>query len=751
MGRAGKIARRTFLVGSAAIAGGVAFGVYQARRSLPNPLVAGDGEVVLTPYVIIDGTGVTIVTPRAEMGQGVQSTLAALVAEELDVDWADVKTMHGPAAQVYFNSAVVGTTMPWRDFDEGPLKRKIKESAFLLPKIMGMQVTGGSTSMVDGFVKMRKSGAAARMVLLEAAAERLGVPVGALETDSGAVVAPDGTRLRYGELAEAAALLDVPRDPELKDPSKWRYLGKSMMRKDIPAKSTGTAEYGIDVMLPDMAFATVRMSPQLGGRMLSYEAGRALEMPGVLKVVSLGNGIGVIARNTWLAMQAADAVEIEWGDAPYPADTEAIFGRIAEAFDSKANTRLRNDGDVDAAMEDAPAEKVIEAEYRLPYLAHATMEPMNGTALFTGDALEVWAGNQAPMAARAATAAATGLEPEQVTVHTTFLGGGFGRRYETDFTVYAAQMAAALPGVPVKTTWSREEDMRHDYYRPAAIARFRAVLGERGPVAVSGTLAAPSVMRASMRRSGLGKLAVGPDKAMMEGLFDQPYGIANYRISGHIAEVGVPLGFWRSVASSHNGYFHECFMDEIAVAAGRDPLEMRLELMKGVDAPSHKVLKRVAEMSGWTGERREGVGRGVAFTYSFGTPVAEVVEVSQTGDGISIDKAWIAADVGVLLDPDNARAQLISGMIYGLSAAVHGEITFDAGAVEQFNFPDYDALRMHTVPAFEVDVLENKEHLSGIGEPGTPPSLPALANAVFDLTGIRTRSLPLSKDFDFAG
>ena len=751
MGRAGKIARRTFLAGSAAIAGGVAFGVYQARRVLPNPLVPGDGEVVLSPYVIIDGTGVTIITPRAEMGQGVQSTLAALVAEELDVDWGDVKTLHGPAAQAYFNGAVVGTTMPWRDFDEGPVKRRIREASFLLPKIMGMQVTGGSTSMVDGFVKMRKSGAAARAVLLAAAAERLGVPVAALETESGAVVAPDGSRLPYGDLAESAARLDVPRDPVLKDPAEWRYLGKSMMRKDIPAKSTGTAEYGIDVKLPDMVFATVRMSPCLGGKMLSFDATVARDMPGVLKVVDLGTGIGVIARNTWLAMQAAEAVEVEWGKAPYPADTEAMFGRISAAFETRANTRLRDDGDVEEAFADAPAERIIEAEYRLPYLAHATMEPMNGTALFTGDALEVWAGNQAPMAARAATAAATGLEPEQVTVHTTFLGGGFGRRYETDFTVYAAKMAEALPGVPVKTTWSREEDMRHDYYRPAAVARFRAVVDERGPVALSGALAAPSVMRASMRRTGLGKLAVGPDKAMMEGLFDQPYRITNYRITGHIAEVGVPLGFWRSVASSHNGYFHECFMDEIAVAAGRDPLEMRLELMKGVDPVSHRVLARVAEMSDWNGARSAGVGRGVAFTYSFGTPVAEVVEVSQTDDGISIDRAWIAADVGTLLDPDNARTQLVSGMIYGLSAAVHGEITFDAGEVEQFNFPDYDALRMHTVPVFEVDILENKEHLSGIGEPGVPPAMPALANAVFDLTGIRTRRLPLSKDFEFAG
>ncbi len=748
MGRGAKIARRSFLVGSAAIAGGVVFGVYEARKTLPNPLVGGAGQTVLSPYVIIDGRGVTLIAPRAEMGQGVQSTLAALLAEELDVDWQDVRIEHGPPAPVYFNGALVAAGMPWRDYDESDLKKRIKRSTALLPKILGLQATGGSTSMVDGFVKMRKAGAAARMVLVTAAAARLGIAADTLKTANGAVIAPDGTRLPYSGLAEAAAKLAPPRDPALRARADWRYVGTTMRRKDIPAKSTGTATYAIDTLAPDMVFATVRMNPKLGGPMVSYDDTTARGMDGVLKVVDLGTGIGVIARNTWLAFQAADAVDVVWGDAPYPAGTEAIFDRISAAFDGKANSVLRDDGAALDVLESAAPETVIEAEYRQPYLAHTTMEPMNATARLDPGALELWAGNQTPVLQRDAAAAAVGLKPEQVTVHTPFMGGGFGRRFETDFTVYAARMAAAMPGVTVKTTWSREEDIRHDAYRPGAVARFRAVLGGVGPVAVSARLAAPSVTRQAMGRAGIGPMA-GPDKGMVEGLFDQPYAIENYRVAGYISDVAVPVGFWRSVGSSHNGFFHESFLDEIAYAAGHDPVEMRLELMHAADPVSARVLEKVAEMAVWTGATPEGVGRGVAFTHSFGTPVAEIIEISQTGTGISLDKAWIAADVGTLLDPDNARAQLISGMIYGLSAAIYGEITFADAMVEQANFPDYDALRIQSTPEFSVSILENKADISGIGEPGTPPAMPALANAVFDLTGQRIRTLPLGKVLSF--
>jgi len=746
MGRIAKIARRTFLIGSAAVAGGVAFGVYEARKTLPNPLHPETGAT-LNPFVIIDARGVTIIAPRAEMGQGIQTTLAALVAEELDIDWNDVNIEHGPPAAAYFNGAMLAAAMPWKDYDEGWLKHQIKEASFVLPKVMGLQATGGSTSVVDGFVKMRESGAAARAVLLQAAADRLGVGKATLATADGFVVAPDGRQLSYADLAEAAAKIDPPRSPELKDPSKWRYVGKGMTRKDIPGKSTGTAAYGIDTYTPDMVFATVRMSPRLGGGMKSFDASHAESMPGVQKIVDLGDGIGVIARNTWLAMQAAEAVVIEWGDAPYPATTEAVFAKITEAFDTPENSSLRDDGDAKKALSEAAADKIFEAEYRVPYLAHTTMEPMNATAKYTGDALEVWAGNQAPLNTRDNAAKLAGLTPEQVTVHTPFLGGGFGRRAEMDFSGYAVKMALAMPNKLVKTTWSREEDVRHDFYRPGAMARFSAVLGETLPKAVSGVIAAPSVLRESMKRAGVS--LGGPDKGMVEGLFDQPYGIENYRISNHIADVAIPIGFWRSVGSSHNGFFHESFMDELAYAQGRDPLEMRLELMRAEDEYSATVLEKVAKMSGWTGKTPDGVGRGVAFTYSFGTPVAEVIEVSQTAGGIRLDKAWIAADVGTVLDPDNARMQLISGMTYGLSAAIFGEITFADGMVEQSNFPDYDAMRIHNVPEFEVAVMGNKPYISGIGEPGTPPSMPALANAVFDLTGERARSLPLGNRFRF--
>ncbi len=743
MGRIRKYTRRAFIVSSAAVAGGVAFGVYMAKKPLENPLKPEAGAVTLNPYLIIDQEGVTIIAPRAEMGQGVQSTLAALVAEELDVAWEDVRVLHGPAAQAYYNGALITGHAEYEDGKRSAWQEFVRDAIDVVPKTLSLQVTGGSTATIDAFEKMRMAGATAREALKLAAAERLS---GTLRTENGRVIGADGSAIAYAELAEAAAKIAPPKDVELRPASQWKYLGRDMPRVDMVAKSTGTAQFGADVRLEGMRFATLRINPRLGAGMKSFDASAAEKMAGVERVIDLGNGIAVVASNTWLAFQAADAVDIEWEDAPYPATTDGLFAAIEASLDEAPNSTLRDDGDTSVTPDGATE---ISADYRVPYLAHATMEPMNATALFTGDTLEIWCGNQAPLVLADKAADAAGLSADQVTVHTLFMGGGFGRRAEADVAILAAKVASAMPDVPVKVMWSREEDMRHDFYRPAAIARMKGAVKDGKAVLFDARIAAPSVSKQSMSRI-MGFAPPGPDPAHVEGAANQPYDIANYRVAGHLADVDVPVGFWRSVGNSFNGFFHESFIDELAHAAGADPLQFRYDHIAPLSPPTAKLLNVVREMSGWSGKTPDGIGRGVAVTWSFGTPVAQVIEVADSDAGIRITKAWIACDVGTALDPRNIRAQMEGGMIYGLSAAVHGEITFADGEVEQENFPDYDALRMGTVPVTEVQVFENNVHMGGVGEPGTPPSMPALANALFDLTGTRARELPLSKMFDFA-
>lgn len=745
MSRIGKIARRTFLIGSAAIVGGVAFGVYKTRQTPPNPLKAGPGEAALNPFVFIDQSGVTLIAPRAEMGQGVRTTWAALIAEELDVDLADIQVLHGPPAKAYYNSALIADALPNKGYDISPFMHGVGQALGEMGKLVNAQLTGGSSSMKDGFERMRHAGASARETLKQAASDRLGVPRDQLKTARGQVIAPDGHQIPYSDLAEAAASIDPPR-VGLRDPSEWRLLGTTQLRVDMVEKITGTAEFGIDVRPEGMKFASLRINPNLGGGMAGFDATKALAMPGVEKAVDLGRGVAVVASNTWLAMQAVEAVEIDWEQAPYPSDTDAIFNKIAAGFEGGANSTLRDDGDVADIPQGATT---LTAEYRVPFLAHAAMEPLNATALFTDTALEIWCGTQAPTLAQWKCAKAAGLDADTVTLHTTYLGGGFGRRSEFDFPVYATQVAMAMPGTPVQLTWSREEDMRHDLYRPGAMARYSGAISQGKAVMLDGQISAQSVMFSTADRM-FGLPAAGPDKVLVDGAFNQPYAIPNQRVRGYLADLAVPVGSWRSVGASHNGFFHETFIDEMAVAAGRDPLAFRLETMADEHAPSVGVLKAVRDMSGWTGKTPDGVGRGVAFTYSFGTPVAQVIEVVDEDGSIHIRKVWIACDMGIALDPGTVRAQMIGAMIYGVSAAAYGEITFSDGMVEQGNFPEYDALRMHTTPVTEVQILETNPYIGGAGEPGTPPSMPALGNALFDLTGKRVRELPFKRTFDLA-
>ncbi len=744
MASIGKIARRTFLVSAVAVAGGVAFGVYKIRQPLENPLAPPDGAA-LNPFVIIDEAGITVVTGRAEMGQGTDTTLAAMVAEELDVAWEQVRVVHGPAAAAYYNGALGEAGVPVANYAMTGFHHRVADAISSASKLLGMQITGGSTTTRDAFGKLRHAGASAREALKAVAAARLDVPVASLRTQDGMVHAPDGRSLAYGELAADAARRPAPQ-VEPRPASEWRLLGRSMPRTDMAAKVTGAAVFGADIRLPGMKFAAVRMTPRLGGTMERFDPAPALALAGVERVIDLGDGIAVVARNSWAAMKAAEAVEVVWGPAPYPATTDAIFARIAEAFEGRRNSRVRNTGNVETAL--ASAASVIEAEYRLPFLAHSTMEPMNATALYTGDALEIWAGNQTPRIQASAAAAAVGLDADKVTVHTPYLGGGFGRRLESDYSVLAAKVAREMPGVPVHVAWSREEDMTHDFFRPGVIARMRGAVADGKAVAFEARIAAPSVMQQAGQRM-MGFAPGGPDRAHVEGAADQPYAIPNYRVEGYLADLAIPLGFWRSVGNSHNGFIHESFIDELAHAAGRDPMAFRRELMAPESAIAEGVMAELAAFSGWDRPKAPGTGRGVAFTWSFGTPVGQVIEVRDEGGRIRIEKAWIVCDIGRALDPAIITAQMESALIYGLSAAVMGAITFADGEVQERNFPDYDALRLSGVPQIETRILERQSRMGGAGEPGTPPAAAALANAIFDLTGQRARDLPLNRQFDF--
>lgn len=741
-----KITRRSFLVLGAAVVGGAAFGAYKVAEVPANPLVPTPGATPLNPWVIINADGITVIAPRAEMGQGISTTLAALVAEELDVDWDQIRVLHGPPAQAYFNAGFVERMSNEPDFILSKTENTPNAVLAAVPKIFSLQMTGGSTGAIGGFHQMRLAGAGAREALKAAAAKRLGVAPDTLTTAGGKVIGTES--FTYAELAEEAATM-VPDDVALRDPSTWRYVGKSMPRLDMVAKSTGTEAFGIDTWLDGMKFATVRMNPRRGGAMVSFDPAAGLALPGVEQVIGLGTGIAVIADTTWTAMQAASLVEIEWAAADYPADTAAMMAVIDQAFATAPNSRLRDDGDVEAELAKGD---LIEAEYRIPFLAHASMEPLNATAWVKPDGtVEVWCGNQAPIMTRDAIAGALRIGSDKVTLHTPVMGGGFGGRTDPVPAVLAARVAAALPGTPVKLTYSREEDMGQDFYRPAAIARLTGRLEGGKATALWGRTAAPSAAQNALGRL-IGFAPPGPDRGSVEGAFDQPYGLPNFRYDGHISDLTVPLGFWRSVGNSMNSFFLESFIDEMAHAAKADPLAFRLDLMRDTHAPSATLLETVRDMSGWDRLKRPGFGRGVAFCYSFGTPVAQVLEVQDTPAGIKLTRAWIACDPGLAMDPGIVEAQMTGAMVYGLSAAVQGEITFSDQQVVQQNFPDYDPLRMHTTPAFQVAILQNNGafgHIGGAGEPGTPPAAPALANALFDLTGTRARELPLNRTFTF--
>ncbi|GLP88007.1 xanthine dehydrogenase family protein molybdopterin-binding subunit [Tritonibacter mobilis] len=749
MSRAGKIARRTFLIGSAAIAGGVAFGVYMAKKPIPNPLLDDlkDGEAAITPFVKIDANGITLITPRADKGQGAYSIQAYLIAEELDIDPATATITPGMPRQAYYNATVLGEGVPIPAYKEGFVADTLRDFMSVPAKLLSIQMTGGSSTVPDGFDRMRLAGATARETLKEAAARRVGVARGDLRTENGAVILPDGTSIAYTDLAAEAAEIDPITNVTLRPASAWRYLGKpDLPRLDMLRKCTGTEVYGIDMEFQDMLHATVRANPAVGTAGARVDASAAEAMRGVEKILPVSNGVGVIANNTWRAFQAAEVLEIEWSAPDYPGTSDGIFAALEQALGDpdSYDHRQRDEGDVDAALE---AGEIIDARYRIPYLAHAPMEPMNAVVRVLEGQVEIWTGTQIPLFIRDRAATIAGVAPEAVKVYVLPMGGSFGHRLEMTHVEQAVELALAVPGRHLKLTWSREEDMSHDYPRPASVAAGRGQVADGKVVAFD-----LSVSQSAMAPEWFGRLSgmslPGPDATITTGSWDQPFAIPNYRVTGYRAPSMVPVSSWRSVGASGNGFYHDSFLDELIHAAGADPLAERILLC--LHEPARKVLEAVGEMSGWDGpSMAEGRGRGVGFCMSFGVPCAQVIEVTQTEAGIRIDQVYVAVDVGEVLDPTNLEAQVFGGVIFGLGHAMNCALTYEDHAPLETNYHAYEGMRLYQAPQIEVRALSNGSRIRGVGEPAVPPAAPALANAIFAATGQRIRELPLNKHIDF--
>lgn len=705
------ISRRAFLTTTGVVGGGllVAF-QFPAVREMVSGLGTPSGpafEPNAWLAVRPDGT-VRILVDEMEMGQGVITAMPMIVAEELDVDWESVEVEYGPK-------------------DPSTWPRGIS--------------TGGSTSTRTGWVPLRRAGAQAREMLKSAAAQEWGVDVSELTTGSGRVRHDASGREReYGDLVEAASALPVPEEPPFKDPSEYRILGQRIPRVDTPEKVDGSKVFGIDVQVDGLATAVVERSPVFGGTLTDYDASGAEASPGVRSVVRISSGVAVVANDTWSAMQARDALTTEWDEGEWSVLTTEGLDERLRSVSRGPTAEARHDGNADTAL--AGTVRRIEADYHVPYLAHATMEPMNCTAWVKDDgSVEVWAPTQAASASQQVAAQVAGVEPAQVTIHSIPMGGGFGRRSNTDFVREAVEISRELGG-PVKVVWSREDDTRGGYYRPIAFHRFAAGLGADGmPVAWDHTVTAPSIFYqlrpAALERSG------GVDGDALAGAQALPYAIPNLRVSYARLPVDVPLWWWRAVGHSHNGFTTECFLDELAYAAEVDPAEYRRRLL--ADHPRHAgVLERVVQESGWGGSLPEGRARGLSVHESFGSFVAQVAEVSMESGRPRVHRITVAVDCGQTINPDTIEAQMDSSVAYGLTAALHGDINFEEGRVVEGNFDRYPILRMSEMPRVDTHIVESRESPGGIGEAGLPPVASAVCNGIFALTGRRVRRLPIA-------
>lgn len=675
-----------------------------------------------------------------------------VLADELDADWSRVTTAQSPIDKIYNNLATVVDGLPFHPDNDGTMKRV---AGWLTAKTMreiGVMMTGGSSSIKDLWLPMREAGASARAMLIAQAAYDWRVSAAECRAAAGVVSHPSGKSSTFGALAARAARQPLPDNVTLKSCAEFTLIGRPLARVDNAAKIDGSARFGIDATPPGMLYAAVEMCPALGGRVVSLDARAALQRRGVRHVLRVGahaggtEGVAVIADQPWQALQAVKHVAVRWDDGAAAAwSSAAITQRLRDELASHDGHGYYVSGDVDNALKGAS--RVVEAEYTAPYLSHSAMEPINCTVHFKDGAATVWISTQVPGIARSMAAKVLGVDPEKVAVLVGFLGGGFGRRLDSDFVGQAAEIALAAEGVPVQTLWSREQDMTLDFYRPACVARYKAGLDASGQlVAWTATSAGQAILPKVLGRS-FGLPGAGPVKTTAEGAFDQPYEWPTARVGHSIVDLPIPIGFWRSVGHSHQAFFTESFMDEAAHAAGQDPLAFRLALLK-IHPRQRAVLQRAAELANWgaplppDGDTKK--ARGVALHQSFGTTVAEIAEVSIDADRrIRVHRVVCVVDCGLPINPNLIRQQMESAIVFGLGAALYGDIAIDKGRVQQSNFHDQPVLRIDACPAIDVEIMPSDEPPQGVGEPGVPPLAPAVANAVFALTGQRLRSLPL--------
>jgi isoquinoline 1-oxidoreductase subunit beta len=706
------VSRRDFLRTGVLAGGGLVLGLHLPALAAGQPPGSKRGPYELNAFVRIGADdSVTVVVNHSEMGQGPYTSVPMLLAEELDADWAKVRFEAAPVAAVYNHT------------------------------VYGIQMTGGSTSTWTEWERVRKAGAAARAMLISAAARVWNVEPATCGTKPGQVVhAASGRRLSYGKLAEKAADLMPPADVTLKDPKDFRIVGKPTRRLDTPDKVNGKAVFGLDVQLPGMLVALVARPPVFGGKVKSFNADKARAVPGVRHVVPIPRGVAIVADGFWPAKKGREALEVVWDDGPLAGlDSSTQLEQYAELA-RKPGVSVRKEGDAAGAL--AKGVKSFEAVYDLPYLAHAAMEPINCVADVGSDRCEVWVGTQFQTGDRDAAAEEAGLKPEQVTLHTTLLGGGFGRRAAPDnhFVREAVQISRAVRK-PVKVIWTREDDTRGGYYRPRAYHSVHAALDAAGsPLAWAHHVVVQSFLAdtpfAALIKNGV-------DETAVEGANDIPYAIPNLRVDWHQAPGGVPTLWWRSVGHSHTAFVVETLIDELAHAAGKDPLEFRRGLL-GEHPRLKRVLEFVADKAGWGQPPPLGQGRGIAVHESFGSYAAHVAEVSVSDGGlVRVHRVVAAIDCGPVVNPDTIRAQLEGGTAFGLTAALYGEISFEKGRVKQRNFHDYPLLRMNEMPAVEAHIVPSNEKMGGVGEPGVPTVAPAVANAIFAACGKRLRRLPI--------
>ncbi len=739
-------ARRRFLIagaaGGALLAG---WGIARGPDRLGDPrLIARSGAIALNAWLRIGGDGVLeVAVPRAEMGQGVHTALALLAAEELDVDWPRVRAFQAPVARVYANVAVVVDNVPFAPADRGPIARGARFATGRFAAWLGVQATGGSSSVRDAWGPLRQAAACARALLLEAGARRLGVPRADCATAAGAVVhAGSGRRIDYGVLAADAAALAPPADVRPKRAGARRLLGRPAPRLQSRAAVAGTLVYGSDVRLPGMLYAAVAHAEPFGARITAIDAGAIEHEPGVVGVIAVPGGAAVLAERAWTALSAARRVRLVVAAAS-TLDDAAIAARLERAL-ADGEARVHEDrGDARGALAQAAALR-IEARYDAPYLAHAAMEPLTATARVDAGGVEIWAGTQMPTLARRAAARIAGVPLEAVTLHELPLGGSFGRRLDIDAIEQAVTVARHAGGRPVQLLWAREQDLRHDVYRPASACRMTATLAADGfPLALHARIASQSVVRAWLARLAPALALDLPAVPDAEGLAHLPYAIAHRRVEHVPIELPVPAGYWRSVGHSHTAFYAESFIDELAHAAGADPWRYRRALLAGHERHV-RVLDLAAARAGWDTPPAPGTGRGLALHESFGTIVAQVAEVVRAGaDRVRVQRVVCAVDCGTVIDPAGVIAQMEGGIVFALTAVIGEPIRIAAGAVAQSNFHDWPVPGAADCPDIETHLLASEAPPGGAGEPATPPLAPAVANAVFALTGERVRSLPI--------